>query len=478
MTTTQLERPTSHAAAPDPGQPTLTWKLLAGTAIAAFGAVGITSSVEPVVGWSILGAVSAIAVFLLCAYRPIIATYVYFATLPIVAGIDRDHLIPLVRPNEAILTLVLLGAMVGGYLRLCQGARWPVIMTRADLALAVFAFFSTVWPLASLLIRGVPPVPIEYAAVLPACKLIVVYLLVRFTVSTERATVNLIRIIVWSGALIAVIASLQTLKVGWVIAALHTVWLPDEDVADIAERGATTLASPIVTGDFIIIALILVICCNARKLLGTRESLFLGTILGIGVFAAGQFSTWISAIVAFGLLAWRFPELRRRAVRALPLMGLAVAVGAPALVTRLEGFSGLGLPVSWLGRYDNLTNFYLPRFDVTHILLGVSPEPVLQAPETWREVIYLEAGYLYFLWIGGIPLLIAFAYLSVVVLRTVRIVRLRLDARGACGAALEIVWWFVLVLTVIDPHLTLRGTGDLIFALLAITVGRFRDQRV
>ncbi len=196
------------------------------------------------------------------------------------------------------------------------------------------------------------------------------------------------------------------------------------------------------------------------------------------MFAAGQFSTWISAIVAFALLAWRFPELRKRAVRALPLMGLAVAVGAPALVTRLEGFSGLGVPVSWLGRYDNLTNFYLPRFDFTHILLGVSPEPVLQAPETWREVIYLEAGYLYFLWIGGIPLLIAFAYLSVVVLRTVRIVRLRLDARGACGAALEIVWWFVLVLTVIDPHLTLRGTGDLIFALLAITVGRFRDQRV
>jgi len=38
------------------------------------------------------------------------------------------------------------------------------------------------------------------------------------------------------------------------------------------------------------------------------------------------------------------------------------------------------------------------------------------------------------------------------------------------------VWRFLLVLTLIDPHLQLRGTGDLIFTLLGI-VATGLDQR-
>ena len=468
------------SAAPSPATPQppgLGWRTGAGVgaavAVAGYGVGALTSSVEPIVGWGIVGGLAALLLMAASAYRPVVAIYVYLATLPLIAGIDRNNLIPLVRPNEAMLALVLVGALIGGYVRSCRGVAWPVTLTRVDLALAVFTLLSTVWPLTSLLVRGLTPTPLELASVLPVCKLVVVYLLVRFTVSTDRATVTIIRLIVWPGALIAVIAVMQTLDVATVIRVLHTIYLPEEAVEEIAERGTTTLASPIATGDFIIIALILVICCNVWRVIGARESLVLGTILGTGVLAAGQFSTWIAAVVAGALLLWRFPQLRGRVTRTLPLVGVALIVGSPALITRLEGFSDLGLPVSWLGRWDNLSNFFIPRFDFVHIILGVSPNPVLQAPETWRSVIYLEAGYLYFLWIGGLPLLAAFGWLSVVVLRTVRAIRLQTGPRGACGAALEIVWWFLLVLTILDPHLTLRGTGDLIFALLGITVGRY-----
>jgi len=300
---------------------------------------------------------------------------------------------------------------------------------------------------------------------------------VRLSVSTEAQLVRCFRLIIWPGAVVAVIAILQTLNFGPVVAMLQAVWTPDSNVAALAERGTTTLGSPLATGDYIIICLTLVICCAVRGLLGYRERLVLGAVLGAGVLAAGQFSTWISAIVAAGFILWRFGTVRRGSMRFLWLVPLAFAFGAPALINRLQGFGEYGVPRSWIGRWNNLSNFYLPRFDFINVLLGVSPNSVLPAPERWREVIYLEGGYLQFLWIGGIPLLAAFCWLAVAVLRRTRELMERPGAIGVAASALWVCWWFVLILTVIDPHLTLRGTGDVLFMLMGITTGRLSVQQ-
>jgi lipopolysaccharide/colanic/teichoic acid biosynthesis glycosyltransferase len=104
-------------------------------------------------------------------------------------------------------------------------------------------------------------------------------------------------------------------------------------------------------------------------------------------------------------------------------------------------------------------------------VLGVGPNSVLRAPETWREVIYLEYGYLQFLWVGGLPLLAAFVWLSVGVLRHARQVARRPDTVGAYASALWAAWWMVLVLSLIDIHLVLRGAGELLFIGLAVVSG-------
>lgn len=88
----------------------------------------------------------------------------------------------------------------------------------------------------------------------------------------------------------------------------------------------------------------------------------------------------------------------------------------------------------------------------------------VDTPETWRDVIYLEAGYLQFLSIGGLPLLIAFGWLSVAVLRRTRELAGHPGAVGVTASALEICWWSLLVLAVLDPHLpkryhTISGTS-------------------
>jgi hypothetical protein len=456
------------------------WLGLGAAGCAVVGGV-LAVAAGPLIALASIGVLVLVALFAAAAYRPVFATYAYLGTLPLIAGIDRGHLIPLVRPNEALLVVLLAGALAGAYFRWCRGERIPLELHQLDIPLGVFLLASTAWPLLSLLLRGQTLTTSELAAVLPVCKLVAIYLLVRLSVSTEAQLVRCFRLIIWPGAIVAVIAILQTLHFGPVVSMLQAVWVPDSNSAALAERGTTTLASPIATGDYIIICLTLIVCCGIRGLLDRWERLGLGLVLGAGVLATGQFSTWISAVVAAALILWRFSTVRHSSLRFIWVAPVALAIGAPALIGRLEGFSEFGVPRSWIGRWNNLSNFYLPRFEFINVLMGVSPDSVLEAPERWRDVIYLESGYLELLWVGGIPLLAAFVWLSVVVLRRTRELMEQpgnqRSALGAAASALWVCWWFMLILTVLDPHLTLRGTGDLLFMLIGITAGRFSVQQ-
>lgn len=466
---------TAPVAAPADQRPARSGRLaLAGVIVAILGGAA-AAVLGPLAGVAV---VAGAALFAACAYRPILATYVYLAAVPIIAGMDRGVLVPLVRPNEALFALLLAGAAAGGLFRYARGdvVRWrphPL-----DIPLGLFVIFSTVWPVASLLLREHTVTFSELLTVCPVVKLAALAVLVRFTVTSQSRVIWCVRVIVWPAVLLAAIAIGQTLRVGPVLSLLGTWWPTPGDGEGALERGSSTLSSSIATGDYIIIALTLVICCGVRGLLHRRERLVLGLILGTGVLAAGQFSTWISAVLVLALLAWQYPELRRKAVRFLPLGLVAIAVGAPALIGRLQGFGdGFGVPRSWLGRWDNVVNIHLPHFDAGGVVMGISPDSVLPAPETWREFVFLESGYLQFLWVGGIPLLLAFIGLSVAVLRQTSRLSRDPTAVGACASTLLIVWSFLLVLTVIDAHLTLRGAGELIFVLLAIVSGRIHDER-
>jgi hypothetical protein len=373
----------------------------------------VAAAAGPLVTFGVLGVLLGLGVFAVTAYRPVFATYAYLGTLPIVAGIDSGNLIPLVRPNEALLVLLLAGAIFGGYLRYCRGSGVPFRRHRLDIPLAAFVLLSTVWPLASPALLGQRPLIGDVVAVVPICTSVAIYLLVRFTVATEVQLLRCLRLIVWPGAVVAI---LQTLQFG------------------------PLLASPIATGDYFVICLVLVLCCGARGLLDRRERLALSLVLGAGVLAAGQLSTWISAAVAVVLISWRLPDLRRDAVRFPWVVPIAFAVGAAVLIGRLEGFAGLGVPITGLGG--------------------------------WADLLWADLRWADLRWLGGLLLLVAFGWLSVAVLRRARELSNRPGAVGATAVALEICWWFLLVLTVLDPHLTVRNTGDLLFMLLAITTGR------
>ncbi|NEK59058.1 hypothetical protein GCU56_14395 [Geodermatophilus sabuli] len=476
MTVTETGRGTAVAQPVDPTPAPRTRRsagpvvLCAGAAVLAGGAAALLGAVGALV-------VAGFLLVVVVALHPVAAVYVYLVTLPFLAGIDRDVLIPFARPNEALLALLLAGAATGGYLRFVRGDEVSPRLRPLDVPLAVFVLLSTLWPVSWLLLRGLTPGGDDLTAVLPICKLVALLVLVRATVRTDTHRLWLVRAITWPAAVLGVIAVLQTAGVSPVVALLQTYWLGDGNPDDLLERGTTTLASPIATGDYVVLALALLVAMGLRGLVGRRELIVLGLPLVAGAFAAGQFSTWASAAVVGAAMLYQHRHLRRLALRLLPLLVLAALAGMPAFLARLSQFGdGFGVPRSWLGRWDNLTTFYLPGLGDSRWVLGVGPNSVLPAPETWRELIYLEYGYLQFLWVGGIPLLLGFVWLSVHVFRHARRVAARPDAAGAFGSALWAAWWMVLVLSLIDIHLVLRGAGDLLFVYLAVVGGRSDDR--
>jgi hypothetical protein len=129
------------------------WLGLGAAGCAVVGGV-LAVAAGPLVTVGVIGALVLVGVFAAAAYRPVFATYAYLGTLPLIAGIDRGNLIPLVRPNEALLVVLLAGALVGGYLRWCRGERVRLQLHQLDIPIGVFLLMSTAWPLLSFVLRG------------------------------------------------------------------------------------------------------------------------------------------------------------------------------------------------------------------------------------------------------------------------------------------------------------------------------------
>jgi hypothetical protein len=75
------------------------------------------------------------------------------------------------------------------------------------------------------------------------------------------------------------------------------------------------------------------------------------------------------------------------------------------------------------------------------------------------------------LWTGGIPLLLAFFAFTAVALRGMyRVIRGGRDVVGVAASAAFTATIVIFVLMLFDPHLTVRGSADLFFPLLALAM--------
>jgi hypothetical protein len=451
----------------------------AGSSVAMAAAVGAGAfvAVHPAAaaGALVLGAVGA-----LVWARPHVAAYLVIGITPLVAGIDRGTLFPLLRPNEALAVFLAAVLISRGLLRMPASKRFRISLHPVEQAFVAMAVASSVIPVVWMLARGreLTGDDVTYALVL--WKFLGVYALVRTTVKTQEHIHRCLQVSVIAAVVVASVGILQVLEV----IGLHTwpmsLYVPEGHGGDLGgPRASSTLTLPAATADLLIFNLMIAVGMYFRKGRDYPWYAAAAVLFVVGVFAAGEFSSALGLLIAGVAVAFvlRLPRL----LLAMPVVAtFGIVAMWPVVEHRLQGFASVhGLPASWLGRIHNLETYFWPELGAgPNMLLGVRPSARVSIDNEITGFVWIESGYTWLLWGGGVPLLLTFVAFAAVTYRLTT-TQLRVGPPYTQVAALATLVALIVVvgLMVFDPHLTYRGSADCFFALLALTVvGRRRSD--
>jgi putative peptidoglycan lipid II flippase len=454
-----------------PGLRDRSTRWVAGPALAAAVAAGGLCALRPRLALLIV-ALLALAAFVWV--RPALAAGLIIVLTPVIAGINRGSALPVLRPNEAL--ALVLGATLAtrGLVRLRTGQMPGLRLDRLELSLLLMAVTSSLVPLLWMTVRheAITRDDLLYALVL--WKYLGLYVIIRVSVTTDRQVRRCMWLSVAAACVVALLAILQSLGLLGVTHLLATYYAPFGYTGAFQARGSSTLGLPAATADLAIINLAVVAGLWTRYRRYRPVLAAAAALLALGALSAGEFSSAIGLFVGVICIAivTRKPRLLWAFVPATLIAGYVLR---PVIARRLSGFqSASGLPVSWTGRLQNLQTYFWPKlFSHWNFVLGVQPSARIQVATQATGYVWIESGYTWLLWGGGIPLLASFFFLVYAAARRGwRAARGGRDGRSVAGVAVFAAIIVITVLMAFDPHLTYRGSADAFIALLALAAPR------
>jgi peptidoglycan biosynthesis protein MviN/MurJ (putative lipid II flippase) len=416
-----------------------------------------------------VGATIAIGIVGWVMARPPTAAYLLIFLTPLIVGINAGSVVPVLRLNEAL--IVLLGAAIG--LRWLAGARtgefrWPRL-DRVDASLIAIGVTSSVLPLVMMVVRqrAISADDLLYCIVI--WKLLAEYIIVRAAISTREQATRCLVLLMTSTAIVCAVGMLQAVGLFGVPGLLAKYYASvGVDPTLSTGRGGSLLGLPAATADLAVLCLAIAIAMIVR---GYPHRLWLGglaILYVLGVVAAVEFSTAIGLVVAVAVLM-ALTKSGRLAVYAIPVALLSGVLLWPAIQIRLAGFhSASGLPMSWVIRLYNLRTYFWPvLFSDYNWILGVRPSARVPVNGQYGYV-WIESGYTWLLWGGGIPLLASYIAFAGSVIQKGWAYARRADVAGIAATAVTAAICAQVVVMLLDPHLTYRGSGDAFFWVLAL----------
>jgi murein biosynthesis integral membrane protein MurJ len=447
--------------------PTLRRRQLDAALLVAPLAVGALTVVK--VKYAIAAAILIILIGWVMA-RPAMGAYLLVFLTPLTVGLNTGLVVPGLRLNEGLMVVVGIGVALRWLVRVRTGeVRWPRIGA-VDIGIVAVCVTSSVVPLAMMLVRQRPITTDDLLYSIVLWKLFAEYVIVRLAITTREEALRCLVLLLVAGAVVSLIGIAQAAGVGSVNAFLNK-YTSSGGLAAVegSSRGASLVGLAAAAADLETICLAIAIAMIVR---GYPHRLWLGglaVVYVLGVVAAAEFATVIGLVVA-AVALMVLTRSGRLAAYAAPVAVLAGVLLWPIIQTRLSGFqSDTGIPLSWTYRLINLRTYFWPvLFSDNNWILGVEPAARIATPLRAAGYVWIESGYTWLLWGGGIPLLASYVAFAGSVLRRAWAYARRADPAGVAAVAVAAAMCSQVVLMTFDPHLTYRGSGDELFMILAL----------
>src|SRR5437762_2191377 len=285
----------------------------------------------------VLVGLAALGLMALTARRPAVGCGVFAFLVALTTGLGRDTVVPLLRPNEALLLILLAGLAIH---HLPRARSWPV--TGLDLAVTGFSVGVVVVALSVLVLTGSPYLGDSdtLRSVLSPLQLLVIYLVFSRVELTGRDVQVLLNLTMLSSVLVGVIAVAELANLPGVRDFLHTYFPPAHPVSpswDPGYRPLSTLGHYSAVGAFGAMNYTL-----ALALATTRHPAFprawLSVVMAVNVAAVVASLTW-APLFALPLVTCVVLIYGRR----VPIeLGVTVVALAIALVLLWPAVSGRG----------------------------------------------------------------------------------------------------------------------------------------
>lgn len=446
----------------------------AGALVLLAAAAGTAVSALPSPALAAAAAAGALAVLLFFLF-PAAAPWAWLLISPLVVGIARGGDSGLLRPNELLLLGMCAGVALGLVHRAWHGERVFPRLSPVDFAMLALTITGSAVPLLLRFGRGLPVSPDDVLYAMVMAKYLALYAVFRLSVRDASAVAICLRLILAAGAIVAFIALLQAGDISAVNDFLSRYYDSPFEGSNGATsmRASSTVASAFGLADMMSMCLALVVALIMGGGPSPAAMLAIGALFLAGCLATGSFSGLIGCTVAVAVVGLSHRRFLRIAALALPAALASGLLLWPVIANRLSGFAGrVPLPHSWLGRLENLERFFWPElFSGANWITGVRPAARVAAPEAWRDWVYIESGYTWLLWTGGIALLLAFLVFVAIAGRALwQATRSGAGPSAPAATAALGALAMITVLMLFDPHLTVRGSADLFFPLVALAL--------